>query len=78
MQALKHLEAKGVLIDPQYEQGFHRAILTFRHHRVYDPVKKEMVHLTGVPSELDTNLDFLGPYPLVEIFTNRFYYNYEV
>uniref|UniRef100_A0A7I4FUQ6 XPG N-terminal domain-containing protein n=1 Tax=Physcomitrium patens TaxID=3218 RepID=A0A7I4FUQ6_PHYPA len=61
-KALKHLEAKGVLIDPQYEQGFHRAILTFRHHRVYDPVKKEMVHLTGVPSELDTNLDFLGPH----------------
>jgi exonuclease-1 len=60
---LKHLKFSGVLIDQQYQQGFHRAVLTFQHHRVYDPAKSEMVHLTDVPSELDSDLDFLGPYP---------------
>lgn len=60
---MKHLKFSGVLIDQQYEQGFQRAILTFQHHLVYDPAKREMVHLTDVPCELDTDLDFLGPYP---------------
>lgn len=63
MQVIKHLKFSGVLICKQYEQGFQRAILTFQHHRVYDPAKREMVQLTHVPSELDTDLDFLGPYP---------------
>jgi hypothetical protein len=62
-QVIKHLKFSGVLIDKQYEQGFQRAILTFLHHRVYDPAKMEMVYLTDVPGELDTDLDFLGPYP---------------
>jgi hypothetical protein len=59
---IKHLKFSGVLIDKQYEQGFQRAILTFLHHRVYDPAKMEMVYLTDVPGELDTDLDFLGPF----------------
>lgn len=63
MQVMKHLKFGGVLIDKQYEEGFQRAILTFQHHRVYDPAKREMVHLTDVPGGLDTDLDFLGPYP---------------
>ncbi|KAG0556088.1 hypothetical protein KC19_11G025000 [Ceratodon purpureus] len=61
-KVMKHLKFSGVLIDKQYEQGFQRAILTFHHHRVYDPVKKEMVHLTDVPGKLDIDLNFLGPY----------------
>ncbi|KAG0581958.1 hypothetical protein KC19_3G023200 [Ceratodon purpureus] len=61
-KVLKHLKFSGVMIDQQYEEGFQRAVLTFRHHRVYDPAKSEMVHLTDVPSELDSDLDFLGPY----------------
>lgn len=60
---MKHLKFSGILIDQQYEHGFQRAVLTFHHHRVYDPAKSEMVHLTDVPSELDIDLDFLGPYP---------------
>lgn len=61
-KVMKHLKFSGVLIDQQYEQGFQRAILTFQHHLVYDPAKREMVHLTGVPCELDPDLDFLGPF----------------
>lgn len=63
LQAIKHLKFGGVLIDQQYEKGFERAILTFRHQRVYDPTKAEMVHLTDISSELSIDLEFLGPYP---------------
>ena len=71
-QVLKHLKFSGVVIDQQYEAGFHRAVLTFHHHRVYDPAKMEMVHLTDVvPSDLDSQLDFLGPYPLLRKYICR-------
>ncbi|XP_073386862.1 exonuclease 1 isoform X3 [Physcomitrium patens] len=61
IKVMKHLKFSGVLIDEQYEQGFRRAILTFQHHRVYDPAKRAMVHLTDVPGELVNDLHFLGP-----------------
>lgn len=63
VQVIKHLKFSGVMIEQQYEDGFERAILTFRHQRVYDPTQEEIVHLTEPPSELGADMDFLGPYP---------------
>ncbi|KAF9429972.1 Rad2 nuclease [Podila epigama] len=53
-------------VQPDYEQSFRRADLTFLFARVYDPVTKSMVHLNPVPQELQEfvntdEYDFLGP-----------------
>ncbi|CAM6044867.1 unnamed protein product [Sphagnum compactum] len=66
-KVIKHLKFSGVMIDQHYEEAFERAILTFQHQRVYDPSRNNIVHLTDAPSDLGTDLDFLGPYPLLSI-----------
>jgi exonuclease 1 len=51
-----------VNLPGDYEDQFYRAILTFRYHYVYDPVEKEMVHLSPL-AEMDAagrDLSFLG------------------
>ncbi|KAH8975020.1 hypothetical protein BDL97_01G134100 [Sphagnum fallax] len=60
-KVIKHLKFSGVMIDQHYEGAFERAILTFQHQRVYDPSRNNIVHLTDAPSDLGTDLDFLGP-----------------
>jgi exonuclease-1 len=65
LQVIKHLKFSGVMIDQHYEEAFERAILTFQHQRVYDPSWNNIVHLTDAPNDLGTDLDFLGPYPLL-------------
>uniref|UniRef100_A0AAV1UIW6 Exonuclease 1 n=1 Tax=Peronospora matthiolae TaxID=2874970 RepID=A0AAV1UIW6_9STRA len=57
------LEGK-VRIPATYEDDFAKAVLTFRHQRVYCPEKKELVPLTPIPSNLlasDPTMDFVGP-----------------
>ncbi|KAF4031544.1 XPG I-region [Phytophthora infestans] len=57
------LEGK-VRIPATYEEDFRKAVLTFRHQRVYCPTKKELVPLTPVPANLlktDPAMDFVGP-----------------
>jgi exonuclease-1 len=56
------LDAKSV-VPPSYESDFEKALLTFKHQRVYDPIQKKIVHLTEPSPETNTkysNLDFLG------------------
>lgn len=63
MQVIKHLKYNSVEVTPLYEESFRKAILTFRHQRVYDPVSEDIVHLSEPTGIIDEDLDFLGPYP---------------
>ncbi|CAK7350323.1 unnamed protein product [Dovyalis caffra] len=62
-KVIKHLRYSIVSIPPLYEESFKKAILTFRHQRVYDPITEDIVHLSDMPGNLGNDLDFLGPYP---------------
>ncbi|MQL83045.1 hypothetical protein Taro_015528 [Colocasia esculenta] len=68
-KVIKHLRYSAISVPPLYEEGFKKAILTFRHQRVYDPETEDIVHLSDIPQDLDRNLDFLGPYPLYHVHT---------
>lgn len=65
-QVIKHLKYSMVSVPPLYEESFKKAILTFQHQRVYDPVSQDIVHLSDLSEDIEENLDFLGPYPLYE------------
>ncbi|KAL3616962.1 hypothetical protein CASFOL_039356 [Castilleja foliolosa] len=43
---IKHLKYSNIEVSPLYEESFKKAILTFKHQRVYDPVSEEIVHLS--------------------------------
>ena len=54
-------EAK-VAIPSFYAEQFEKAMLTFRHARVWDPRKERIVHLSPLHENIDEDeLDFLGP-----------------
>lgn len=57
-----------------YEESFKKAKLTFRHQRVYDPIKEDIVNLTDVSDNNDGDLDFLGPYPLYILHNANLHY----
>ena len=65
-QVIKHLKYSTVSVPPLYEESFKKAILTFQHQRVYDPVSQDIVHLSDLSDDVEEYLDFLGPYPLYE------------
>ncbi|KAG6416724.1 hypothetical protein SASPL_124160 [Salvia splendens] len=60
---IKHLKYNSVDVTPLYEESFKKAILTFKHQRVYDPISDDIVHLSEPVGIADEVLDFLGPYP---------------
>lgn len=60
-KVIKHLRYSTVSVPPLYEESFKKAILTFRHQRVYDPTMKDIVHLSDLPDNIGNDLDFLGP-----------------
>ncbi|KAL3820200.1 hypothetical protein ACJIZ3_006105 [Penstemon smallii] len=66
-KVIKHIRYNGVEVTPTYEESFKRAILTFRHQRVYDPVKEDIVHLSEPTDVIGDDLEFLGPYPFAII-----------
>jgi 5'-3' exonuclease len=48
-------------IPEDYEEQFLKAIYSFKYHRVFCPLKGEMVHLNPVPEDLEiSDLSFLG------------------
>ncbi|WRX27239.1 XPG [Theobroma cacao] len=72
-KVIKHLRYSSVSIPPLYEESFKKAIFTFQHQRVYDPIIEDVVHLSDISDNIGDDLDFLGPYPeeivqLVKIF----------
>nr|GFC26620.1 exonuclease 1 isoform X1 [Tanacetum cinerariifolium] len=62
-KVVKHLKFSGIAVPPLYEESFRKAIMTFQHQRVYDPVTKDTVYLSELSGNIDEDLDFLGPYP---------------
>ncbi|KAM1004641.1 hypothetical protein ACFX2I_004783 [Malus domestica] len=43
---IKHLKYSTASVPPLYEESFKKAILTFQHQRVYDPVSQDIVYLS--------------------------------
>ncbi|XP_022715682.1 exonuclease 1 [Durio zibethinus] len=60
-KVIKHLRYNTVSVPPLYEESFKKAILTFQHQRVYDPITEDIVHLSDISSNAGDDLDFLGP-----------------
>ncbi|KAJ0581548.1 putative exodeoxyribonuclease I [Helianthus annuus] len=60
-KVIKHLKFSGIIVPPSYEESFRKAIMTFQHQRVYDPVLEEIVFLSNFSDNIDEDLDFLGP-----------------
>ncbi|DAZ97027.1 TPA: hypothetical protein N0F65_012896 [Lagenidium giganteum] len=62
---VKSLRLEGkVRLSPTYEADFERALLTFRHQRVYNPTAQRLVTLTPIPADEISKRDdwsFLGP-----------------
>jgi exonuclease-1 len=56
----------GYPVTDEYCQKFFEAEITFMYQRVYDPMKRQLVHLTPLPSELkNMEMPYLGVYPLM-------------
>ncbi|XP_024020546.1 exonuclease 1 [Morus notabilis] len=60
-KVIKHLRYSIASVPPLYEESFKKAILTFQHQRVYDPVTEDIVHLSEISCDIGDGLDFLGP-----------------
>ncbi|XP_056175529.1 exonuclease 1 isoform X2 [Syzygium oleosum] len=60
-KVIKHLKYTGVSVPPSYEELFQKAILTFQHQRVYDPINEAIVYLYDISNVADDELEFLGP-----------------
>ncbi|KAL6546444.1 hypothetical protein OROMI_022165 [Orobanche minor] len=58
---IKHLKYSNIEVPPFYEESFKKAILTFKHQRVYDPISEGIVHLSEPADIIVDDLDFLGP-----------------
>ncbi|CAH2034346.1 unnamed protein product [Thlaspi arvense] len=63
-RVIKHLKYSTVSVPPLYEESFKKAMLTFKHQRVYDPKTEDSVHLFDISEDLGDDSDFVGPYPL--------------
>lgn len=63
IQVIKHLKYSNVAVPPLYEEFFRKALLTFQHQRVYDPIKEDIVYLSDISDSDGDDTDFLGPYP---------------
>ncbi|KAG6573339.1 Exonuclease 1, partial [Cucurbita argyrosperma subsp. sororia] len=64
-KVIRHLKYSTVSVPPLYEESFKKAIMTFQHQRVYDPITEDIVHLSPISHNIGDDLDFLGPYPFL-------------
>lgn len=60
-KVVKHLRYSTVSVPPVYEESFKKALLTFQHQRVYDPISEDIVHLAEISDDIGDGSDFLGP-----------------
>ncbi|EXB58288.1 Exonuclease 1 [Morus notabilis] len=51
-KVIKHLRYSIASVPPLYEESFKKAILTFQHQRVYDPVTEDIVHLSEISCDI--------------------------
>lgn len=56
---LYFLRSKNYEVPENYEEEFKRAILTFKHQVVYDPILRKRVYLTEIKNKIK-EIDFLG------------------
>ncbi|XVF40239.1 hypothetical protein PTKIN_Ptkin01aG0096100 [Pterospermum kingtungense] len=49
---IKHLRYSTVSVPPLYEESFKKAILTFQHQRVYDPITEDIIHLSDISNDI--------------------------
>ncbi|KAK1368860.1 Exonuclease 1 [Heracleum sosnowskyi] len=47
-KVIKHLGYSNVAVPPLYEELFRKALLTFQHQRVYDPIKEDIHTAKGI------------------------------
>ncbi|CAN8290820.1 unnamed protein product [Cochlearia groenlandica] len=57
-RVIKHLKYSTVSVPPLYEESFKKAMLTFKHQRVYDPKTEDLTHLSDLSEDLGDNSDF--------------------
>lgn len=57
-EIIYYLRSKNFEVPEDYEKDLERALLTFKHQVVYDPIKKKRVFLSG--EEKLENMEFLG------------------
>ncbi|XP_019250467.1 PREDICTED: exonuclease 1 isoform X2 [Nicotiana attenuata] len=60
-KVIKHLRYSTAAVSPLYEESFKKAIMTFQHQRVYDPITEDLIHLSELSDCGSQDLDFLGP-----------------
>ncbi|XP_010538228.1 PREDICTED: exonuclease 1 [Tarenaya hassleriana] len=60
-RVIKHLKYNTGSVPPLYEESFRKAILTFKHQRVYDPKIEDIAHLSVMSESLVEDSEFLGP-----------------
>ncbi|XP_013731553.1 exonuclease 1 [Brassica napus] len=60
-RVIKHLKYSTVSVPPLYEESFKKAMLTFKHQRVYDPKSEDVVHLSCISEDIGEDSDFVGP-----------------
>ncbi|XP_074272403.1 exonuclease 1 [Silene latifolia] len=60
-KVIKHLKYSSMIVPPLYEESFKKAVWTFRHQRVYDTNKEDIVHLSNISEAIEGDSDFLGP-----------------
>nr|XP_009604428.1 exonuclease 1 isoform X1 [Nicotiana tomentosiformis]XP_033512784.1 exonuclease 1 isoform X1 [Nicotiana tomentosiformis] len=66
-KVIKHLRYNTAAVSPLYEESFKKAIMTFLHQRVYDPITEDLVHLSELSVCGSQDLDFLGPLIQAEV-----------
>ncbi|WOG85032.1 hypothetical protein DCAR_0104218 [Daucus carota subsp. sativus] len=59
-KVIKHLKYSNIAVPPLYEEFFRKALLTFQHQRVYDPIKADIVHLSDISYNDGEDIDFLA------------------
>ncbi|KAJ0017249.1 hypothetical protein Pint_10135 [Pistacia integerrima] len=67
-KVIKHLKYSTVSVPPLYEESFKKALLTFQHQRVYDPITEDIVHLSDISNsnENTLTLNTLIPQPIAK------------
>ncbi|KAI4304443.1 hypothetical protein MLD38_039952 [Melastoma candidum] len=58
-RVIKHLKYTSISVPPEYEDSFEKAIMTFQHQRVYDPLSESIVNLTELPGEAGDDLEVI-------------------